>query len=376
LYVDAVPADVDIEALGLLDGLAGEARQERADLIEWLLDRGFDLDHIREAVAAPLRLPANRVLGDDGNYVSAREICESTGLELEILQRAQSAIGLPRIKDPDSVVLLRADGEAAARAKFFIDLGFDPDETVAVMRVVMGTLGHVAAIMREAGLKTLLRPGATEIELARATEDLARRALPTMGPMMDDLLRLELRHTFAMEAVNASERAAGTLPGARQVTVAFADLVDFTSLGEALPPEELEHVASRLAELAHDVAVTPVRFVKSIGDAVMLVCFDPAPLLEAVLDVAEAAAANDLPRLRIGVASGSAVTRAGDWFGSPVNLASRVSGAARPGTVLVAESTRDAVGDAAGFDWSLAGARRFKGVSGEVKLFRAGRAGH
>ena len=50
-------ADVDFEALGLLDGLEGDARQERAELIAWLLDRGFDLDHIRASVAAPLMLP-------------------------------------------------------------------------------------------------------------------------------------------------------------------------------------------------------------------------------------------------------------------------------------------------------------------------------
>ncbi|HKH50463.1 MAG TPA: adenylate cyclase regulatory domain-containing protein, partial [Mycobacterium sp.] len=40
-------ADVDIEALGLLDNLEGEARRERAELIAWLLDQGFSLDHIR-----------------------------------------------------------------------------------------------------------------------------------------------------------------------------------------------------------------------------------------------------------------------------------------------------------------------------------------
>ena len=366
-------ADVDIEALGLLDGLEGEARQERAELITWLLDHGFDLDHIRASVAAPLMLPAHRVLGDEGEYVSAREICESTGIELELLQRLQRAIGLPRIDDPDAAVLLRADGEAAARAKFFMDLGIDADDTVAVMRILMEGLGHAAAMMREAALKTLLRPGATEIELAQATEEMARRAMPMMGPMMEDLLRLELRHSVETEAVNAAERAAGKLPGARQVTVCFADLAGFTRLGEAIPPEDLERVATRLAELAHDVAVTPVRFVKSIGDAVMLVSFDPVPLLEAVLDLVDAAAASDLPRLRIGVASGCAVSRAGDWFGRPVNVASRVTAAARPGTVLVAESARDEVANAAGFEWSSAGARRLKGVKDDVKLFRVTR---
>ena len=80
------------------------------------------------------------------------------------------------------------------------------------MRVLMEGLGHAAAMMREAALKTLLRPGASEIELAQATEEMARRALPMMAPMMDDLLRLELRHSVETEAVNAAERAAGKLP--------------------------------------------------------------------------------------------------------------------------------------------------------------------
>lgn len=368
-------ADFDFESSGLLDGLDGEARKERAELIQWLLDRGFSIDHICGSAAAPLMLPASKVLGDDGHYVSAREVSEATGIELELLQRLHRAIGLPTIDDPDAAVLLRADGEAGARAKFFLDLGFDPDDTVAMMRVVIENLGHVAEIMREAALKTLLRPGASEVELAQASEQLALRSAPMLGAVMEDLIRLELRRSFETDAVTAAERAAGTLPGARAVTVCFADLAGFTRLGEAIPPEDLERVASRFAELAHDVARSPVRFVKSIGDAVMLISFDAVPLLHAVLDLIDAATENDLSPLRIGVASGPAVSRAGDWFGSPVNVASRVTAEARPGTVMVADSTRDAVGNTAGFEWTPVGARRLKGVSDEVKLFRVGRAG-
>lgn len=367
-------ADVDIEASGLLDGLEGDARRDRADLIAWLLDRGFSLEHIRSSTA-PVMLPAYRVLGDDGTLVSARQICASTGIELDVLQRMHRAIGLPRIDDPDAVALPRADAEAVKHAKVFLDLGYDPEDAVAVMRVLVESLGHAAAMMREAALKTLLRPGSSEIDLAGASEQLAEVAAPLLAPMMDDLMRLELRHTVEMEAVNAAERAAGTLPGARPVSVAFADLAGFTRLGEVMPPEGLERVASRLAELAHDVAIPPVKFVKSIGDAVMLVCSEAAPLLEAVLELAEAAA-NDLPPLRIGVASGLAVTRAGDWYGSAVNLASRVTASARPGSVLAAESTREAMGDTpnvGNFDWFSIGARRLKGMSVDVKLFRVKR---
>jgi adenylate cyclase len=367
-----VSADFDFDALGLLDGLEGEARKERAELIEWLLGQGFSIDHICGSAAAPLMLPASKALGDDGEYVSAREVCEATGIELQLMQRLQRAVGLP-FDDPDAAVLLRADGEAAARAKFFIDLGFDPDDTVAMMRVVIENLGHVAEIMREAALKTLLRPGASEVEVAQASEQLALRSAPMLGPVMDDLIRLELRRSFESDAVTAAERATGTLPGGRIVTVCFADLAGFTRLGEAVPPEDLERIATRFAEVAHAVAESPVRFVKSIGDAVMLISFDAVPLLHAVLNLLDAAAENDLPRLRIGVATGLAVTRAGDWFGSPVNVASRVTAEAHPGTIMVAESTRDAAGNTPGFEWSPARARRLKGVSDEVKVFLVGR---
>jgi len=56
-----------------------------------------------------------------------------------------------------------------------------------------------------------------------------------------------------------------------------------------------------------------------------------------------------------------------------VNAASRVTSVARAGTVLVAESVQEALGDTAGFHWSFAGPRRLKGIKGEVKLFRVRR---
>jgi adenylate cyclase len=140
-------------------------------------------------------------------------------------------------------------------------------------------------------------------------------------------------------------------------------------------PEELESLANRLSALARDVAAPPVHFIKTIGDAVMFVSTDAAALLAAALELLAVAEKEDIPQLRVGLAAGSAVRRAGDWFGSPVNLASRVTAAARPGSVLVAESAREAIGDPDDVIWSFAGGRHLKGIKGEVKLFRARTAG-
>ena len=57
-----------------------------------------------------------------------------------------------------------------------------------------------------------------------------------------------------------------------------------------------------------------------------------------------------------------------------MNVASRVTGVARPDSVLVAEPAREAIGSVDGFVWSFAGARHLKGVKGETKLFRARRS--
>jgi adenylate cyclase len=371
VYVGAVAEDVDIEASELLDGLDGVARKERAELIGWLFGEGFTVEQIRTAIA-PMLLPAGRIVGDDGTYVSAHQICEETGIDLELLEANQRALGLARAEDPDAVVHLRSDGETAARARVFVDMGLTREQVITVSRVLGQGLAQTAEVMRQVVLEAVIQPGATELQLAQAYEAMVRQVAPLLGPLCGDVLLLQLRQTLETEAVTVAERAAGTVPGARNVTVAFADLVGFTRLGEAVPPEELEGLANRLSVLARDVVSPPVRFIKTIGDAVMLVSTEPVALLRTALELLAAAEKyDDFPQLRIGLASGCAVSRAGDWFGSPVNVASRVTGVARPGTVLVSESVRVTIGSADGFSWSFAGGRHLKGVKGEVKLFRA-----
>jgi adenylate cyclase len=150
--------------------------------------------------------------------------------------------------------------------------------------------------------------------------------------------------------------------------------VDFTKLGEHLPPEELGGVAGELAEMAGQVAQGSVKLVKTIGDAAMLVAPDNEALVDAAIELVARAdeAREGFPQLRAGVARGQALNRAGDWYGSPVNVASRVTSVARPGSVLVTGEAREGLDGA--FDWSFAGRRKLKGVKGEVPLYRARRA--
>ncbi|WP_309226636.1 MULTISPECIES: adenylate cyclase regulatory domain-containing protein [unclassified Mycolicibacterium] len=361
------------EASGSADGLQGQARAERNELTSWLLANGFDIDQIR-AEYSPMLLPAIRRIGDEGLRTTAREISDSTGVDLTLLQRLHRAAGLVRV-DPDTQQS-RADAESVLGAARLVDIGFDSDVVVLIVRLLMDGLNPAAATMRRAALKAVLHPGASELELAEAFDLLGRDADAVIGPMVDGLMRLALRHSFETEAINAHERATGTLPGARDIAVAFADLVGFTRLGEQVTPEELGHVAVRLADVARDLVTLPVQFVKTFGDAVMLICPDPRKLLITVLNLVEAAEDQDFPRLRVGVAFGPAASSSGDWFGSPVNVASRVTTVAPAGTVRVTEAVCQAIGDVPDIGWKFAEARQLKGIRGDVVLYDAHRAAH
>jgi adenylate cyclase len=366
-----VPDNLDFAAEGLLDGLSGPARESRLALLERLHADGATVDELREAVEEDrlILMPAERVIAGRARYTGF-EIAEMAGLEPEFLVAMRRAHGLP-VPDPTERVYTDIELEGARNAKAFRDAGLAPEDMLEVTRVLGRGLGQAAEAMRTATLRLVLRPGAREDELAYAFADVAARLTPLTGPMVTQMVKLHLRHVIHTEMLNVAEREAGTLPGAREIAVAFADLVGFTRLGEQVAPDELGRIALRLDEIAASVVEPPVRIVKTIGDAVMLVSPETTPLVGTCLDLVHAAdeAEDEFPQMRVGVAAGAALSRAGDWYGRPVNLASRVSDVARPSSVLVTEEVRERSGE--DYAWSFAGKRRLKGVAGEIPLFRA-----
>ena len=362
----------DPAAEGLLDGLDGRARSEREELLRWLHDeQDVSVEEMRDAVV-PVLIASEQRLSGGGPKLTGRELAERSDLSIEFLGALRRAQGLPRTEDVDRPMFTDADLEVARSAKTFLDAGLAPEQVLATGRVLGRGLSQTAEVMRQTGFELALEPGATELQLAQAYAAVAGRLVPMLGPLVEQLLRLHLRQAVETEMVNESERAAGSLAGARAINVAFADLVGFTRLGEELAPDALERLADRLEALAGEVVEPPVRLVKSIGDAVMLVSPRGHELLDALFALLAAAdgEGGDFPQLRAGMACGDAVTRAGDWYGRPVNLASRVTDVARAGSVLVTDEVREALGEDAA-SWSPAGSRRLKGIAGEVRLFRA-----
>jgi adenylate cyclase len=273
------------------------------------------------------------------------------------------------VPDPDERVYGESDLESARLGRQYRDVGLPDEDAMEAQRVLGRGMARYAEAVRTLVGQTFLEGGTDEQQLASRLEAVAKNLIPLAGPWLEYVFSLHMREALRQEVVTAEQLATGRLGEGRECAVAFADLVGFTELGETIPSEELGSVAGRLSRLAEAAVEPPAKIVKEIGDAVMLIAPEPAHLVEATLRIVEASDGEEgLPAIRAGVAYGPAVNRWGDWYGSTVNVASRLTERARPASVLATEAVRDAIGN--GFDWSYAGEKRLKGLSSPLRTYR------
>jgi class 3 adenylate cyclase/tetratricopeptide (TPR) repeat protein len=179
----------------------------------------------------------------------------------------------------------------------------------------------------------------------------------------------------------------------RVVTVLFADIVGFTSLSERLDPEDVRELsATVLGRLAEAITLYGGTIDKFMGDAVMALFGapiahedDPIRAVHAALAMHQAMAslgetdregkALEL-RLRIGINTGEVIAGARDVgghreysvFGDVVNTAARLQTAARPGAILLGETTARGAGHV--FDLTAIDPLQLRGKQEPVQAFK------
>ena len=360
---------VDFAAAGLLDGLEGQEREARINLLKRLAADGFAEEELKAAVAEDrlALLPVHRVLG--GAY-TASEVEERTGVPASLMIRIQRLQGLPE-PGPDERVFGDEDLAAAESTQRFLDAGLDEETIVTITRVLGETMSRLATTTTAGFAAAFLEPGDSEEDVARRFSALAEELVPALSPVLLAAFKAHLRENVRRAVLSQAERESGQLAVEQELSVCFVDLVGFARLGGEVEAEQLGGVVGRFSELASEVAEGHVRLVKTIGDAAMLVSREAGSLVEAALSLVEAVREADLPAARAGIACGQTTFRAGDFYGHAVNLASRITGIARPGSVLCAKEVRDDAEER--FDWSFAGRHRLKGIGESIPLYRARR---
>ena len=130
-------------------------------------------------------------------------------------------------------------------------------------------------------------------------------------------------------------------------TFLFADLAGYTALTESHGDEYAADVAAGFATAVRETLTGyAAEEVKRFGDGVLIRADDADQALHLAARLVRDFGARDRSLgVRVGVHTGSAVEREGDWYGQGVNLASRVLAAAEPGEVVLTAATREAAGN-------------------------------
>ncbi|MEP6893101.1 MAG: adenylate/guanylate cyclase domain-containing protein [Gaiellaceae bacterium] len=156
-------------------------------------------------------------------------------------------------------------------------------------------------------------------------------------------------------------------------TFLFADLSGFTALTEAHGDEQAADLLGEFCDVVRELlAAHDAHQVKTIGDAIMIRGGSASASVQlGTRIVRDVGAQHGFPMIRVGMLTGTAVERDGDWFGAAVNLAARVSGVASGGQVLVTENTRTSAGKVDGVVFREHGRQALKNIADPVLLFTA-----
>lgn len=156
-------------------------------------------------------------------------------------------------------------------------------------------------------------------------------------------------------------------------TFLFADLAGYTALTEAMGDLRAADLAQEFsAEASLLLADHDAHEIKTMGDALMLHAHDPAQAISLGLRLTRhVGARHEFPAVRVGMHTGPAVERGGDWYGATVNLAARVAGVAVAGEVLLTAATVDAAGPLDDVEVVDRGLHRLRNVTEPLRVYAA-----
>jgi len=256
-----------------------------------------------------------------------REVARRVGVSLLSARKLWRALGFPGVDD-ETVAFNDTDRQALDRAVGLVRRDLIDEETaIACARALGQTTDRLVSWQIEALLEFLASrsPGGQPEDPLKLIEQLT--------PELEELLIYSFRRQL-VAAISRLDASSGR--PADTVTVCFADLVAYTRLSRRLPRRELSRLVQRFEGLASDVVTAGGgRVIKTVGDEVLFIA--PDPMMGALIALSISARMSDddlVPDVRVGMVHGPVLRSLGDVYGNTVNLASRLTSLAEPGTVV------------------------------------------
>jgi adenylate cyclase len=364
-------------AAGLLDP-AREGRFDELDLLRLMMIRhwgtlGYGPERVAEAISSGEIEPfLGEYLYPRGARLTFDEAAERTGIDAELLRDLRTALGYSRSD------FLEADLRVLESFQAIAGAGMPREALLEGARAFGDTLRRLAEteirLVHVHIHERLLEEGVSEEEVTQRIQALQDAALPLLDAIVE---RVHHEHFLQASIEDAfvhlvdTEVAGGR--GSVETTIVFVDMESFTELTETQGDRAAIDAMTRLDAIARPLALEHHgKLVKHIGDALML-AFRQAPDAATFAARLHDAAALDpgVPSLRIGIHAGPAIYQGGDYIGTTVNVASRVTGTAAGGQTIVTDTVAQKLGDGAPAE--PVGVRMMRGAAQPMQLYRLAR---
>ena len=373
---DAGALEQDVDVLG-------QGAVRRAMLLWICVEAGLPL----KAIASAIRSGHMTLTALDAPYyvrwgehldVTWNQLSVSSGVPFPFIRQMYAALGYapPELEDHPSAE------EPALIAGMGLPLaaGFDEDALLRLLRVYGESFRRITrtetALWHEFVDLPVERSGGAQREILESNTDFGEAIMSVIDASTLSVYHRMQEHAWMDDLVEHIELAlveAGvyTKPE-RASTMAFMDISGYTALTEERGDAAAAELATALATIVQQTAAShDGEAMKWLGDGVMFRFRDPAAGVRGALEVVHATVPAGLPPAHVGMHVGAVIQRDGDVFGRTVNLASRISGAAGQGEVLVTQEMAEAAAKDPLLRFRSLGEVELKGVANPVSLFRA-----
>ncbi len=298
------------------------------------------------------------VLGGAERY-TREEVANAARLNLEDIAQLWRAMGFADVGEARAFT--DADLGAVLRVASLLDRDLvDMEGLTDIARSMGQTTSRLADWEIDTLRRHVVQAGAelNSTDAPGPGDDLAE-LLPELEQLLIYVWRRQLAASVGRlldhQPNEASDAEGGEETEAATATVGFADLVSFTRLSRQLDDTELTAVVQAFESDSADIIhAASARLVKTLGDEVMFVSDSADQAAAIALNLHRTHNANDdLPQIRVGLATGAVLNRMGDVFGVTVNRASRFTALARPGTTVLDSATAELLSSTSGEKFSV-----------------------
>jgi len=161
-----------------------------------------------------------------------------------------------------------------------------------------------------------------------------------------------------------------TAKSQQQLAFLIADLSGYTALTEAHGDLSAAQVVERYGEIVQSALCSDAQLVERVGDEVLIVSSNPEAVIETAVSLRAKIEQEPLfPSMHAGLHIGPALKQANRYFGSALNLTSRVAAYARGGQILCTDEVAARARKAAGIEVLPLGRVQFKNIVNPVTIF-------